>query len=188
RAVPISTRTSVEPTAPASAAPTPAEADAETTTPTPAAPTPAGVRGIGPPRVIPRIVEGRAPPPRARTIRRHDDRRRIVRRRVVAIVAIATVIVAVVRVRLIAAERRRYTIGRQVVVEVGTSRHLLHKVGHDRFLVPGHTTVRERIQVPVIAGHELVELEGLSRERDIDHADRKSTRLNSSHANISYAV
>src|SRR3712207_8240228 len=55
---------------------------------------------------------------------------------------------------------------------------------------PQHTFLQHAQQLHLRRGHHLRDLieEQRAAVRELEHADRKSTRLNSSHANISYAV
>src|SRR3712207_7018765 len=56
-------------------------------------------------------------------------------------------------------------------------------------VVAGQLELHERRAAVLRDGHAALELDGVeAREGPADVPDRKSTRLNSSHANISYAV
>src|SRR3712207_7085322 len=46
----------------------------------------------------------------------------------------------------------------------------------------------EDYNIPLYLSHTVIDIQGKDRVQKVILADRKSTRLNSSHANISYAV
>src|SRR3712207_7529617 len=60
----------------------------------------------------------------------------------------------------------------------------IHRVDHNEFLAEGGARYRQSglIEIPFL------EHRGEPLALELEHLDRKSTRLNSSHANISYAV
>src|SRR3712207_7522239 len=59
----------------------------------------------------------------------------------------------------------------------GLERHQLREVGDER-----------RHRVDQVGGRALLHTLAVQQQLELDRVDRKSTRLNSSHANISYAV
>src|SRR3712207_8842904 len=55
-------------------------------------------------------------------------------------------------------------------------------------LAPVGQPAPQQLRVALDRRHRRLQLVGRGRQELVTHADRKSTRLNSSHANISYAV